>query len=83
MGESLEHRAFAIHTLEEERLIGIACATHISRHSRHAKVGITVGDRDYLHRDGRHWDRGLYALLETEYRDRRAETNQEASPEAA
>ncbi len=132
------HRTFEIHALDEETLIGVAYATHISLHSRHATVGITIGDRDYwgrgygrasfevllsycfdqldlhrvsaetfeyhtawqdlvegmgfekegtardyLRRDGRYWNKDLYALLETKYRARRAETGEMASLEAA
>jgi RimJ/RimL family protein N-acetyltransferase len=131
------NRMFEIHALEPETLIGVAYTTHISPHSRHAKVGITIGDRDYwgrgygrdsfevllsycfdqldlhrvcaetfeyntawrdlvegmgferegtardyLRRDGRYWDKGLYALLEPAYRARRVEANQKASIEA-
>ncbi|WP_103026301.1 GNAT family N-acetyltransferase [Salinibacter altiplanensis] len=132
------NRTFEIHADEEEMLIGVAYATHINPHSRHAKVGITIGDRDYwgrgygrasfeillsycfgqmdlhrvraetfeyhtawrdlvegmgfqregtardsLHRDGRYWDKGLYALLEPEYRARRTGVEREASVTAA
>ncbi|ARA92976.1 MAG: N-acetyltransferase [Bacteroidetes bacterium] len=30
-------------------------------------------ERDYLYRDGRYWDKVIYAILDTEYRARRAE----------
>ncbi|MEF8815154.1 MAG: GNAT family protein [Salinibacter sp.] len=133
------HRTFEVHTHDEGTLIGVAYATHISPHSRRAKVGITIGDRDYwgrgygrdsfelllsycfdqlalhrvsaetfeyhtawrdlvegmgfakegtardyLRRDGRYWNKGLYALLKTDYQARRAKTaDQTASLEAA
>ena len=131
-------RTFEIHALEDDTLIGVAYAAHINPHSRHAKVGITIGDRDYwgrgygrasfemllsycfdqgnlhrvsaetfeyhtawrdliegmgftregtardyLRRDGRYWDKGLYALLAPAYRARRGEARQEPSVEAA
>lgn len=136
---SSSHRTFEIHALDEEALIGVAYATHISLHSRHAKVGITIGDREYwgrgygrasfrlllaycfdqlelhrvsaetfeyhtawrdlvegmgfqkegtareyLRREGRYWDKDLYALLEPEYRARTVgdEQENEASLEA-
>jgi RimJ/RimL family protein N-acetyltransferase len=124
---SPSHRIFEIHAREDETLIGLAYATRISSHNRHAQVGITIGDRDYwgkgygresfelllaycfegiglhrvsaetfeyhtawrdllegmgfrkegtareyLRRDDTYWDKELYALLEQEYRARRA-----------
>lgn len=57
---SSPHRTFEIHALDEEALIGVAYATQISLHSRHAKVGITIGDRDYW---GRGYGRASFEVL--------------------
>lgn len=137
---SPSHRTFEIHARDEEELIGVAYVTHLSSHSRHAQVGITIGDRDYwgrgygrssfelllsycfeklalhrvraetfeyhtawrdlvegmgfqkegtireyLRRDGKYWDKEVFALLEREYRARRpsAEAGQVATMKAA
>lgn len=44
---SPSHRHFEIHDRVEEELIGVAYATQISEHNRHALVGITIGERAY------------------------------------
>lgn len=44
---SPSHRNFEIHASDDERLIGVAFATDISAHNRHARVGVTIGNRDY------------------------------------
>ncbi len=130
------HRNFEIHALDDEKLIGVAYATRISAHNRHAQVAITIGDRDYwgqgygresfelllsycfenldlhrvsaetfeyhtawrnlvegmgfrregrvqeyLHRDGKYWDKEIYGLLEQEYRVRHSKTEERASVE--
>jgi RimJ/RimL family protein N-acetyltransferase len=41
------HRDFEIHDAGEDQLIGVAYVAQISRHHRHALVGITIGERDY------------------------------------
>jgi RimJ/RimL family protein N-acetyltransferase len=48
---SPSHRNFEIHARDDEQLIGVAFATNISAHNRHARIGVTIGDRDY-------WGRG-------------------------
>jgi RimJ/RimL family protein N-acetyltransferase len=53
-------RTFEIHAHDDGELIGLAYATHISTHNRHAQVGITIGDRDYW---GRGYGRTSFELL--------------------
>ncbi|PSQ91493.1 MAG: N-acetyltransferase [Bacteroidetes bacterium QH_2_63_10] len=57
---SPSHRNFEIHAHGDETLIGVAYATRISPHNRHAQVGITIGDRDYW---GRGYGRESFELL--------------------
>lgn len=57
---SPSHRNFEIHAHDDEKLIGVAYATRIGSHNRHAQVDITIGDRDYW---GRGYGRESFTLL--------------------
>ena len=135
---SPSQRTFEIHARDDGEMIGVAYATRINTHNRHAQVGITIGERDYwgrgygrasfelllaycfnmlelhrvsaetfedhtawrdlvegmgfrkegttreyLHRDGKYWDKEIYGLLEREYRTRQTEAKEGASAEVA
>ncbi|MFP4227794.1 MAG: GNAT family N-acetyltransferase [Salinivenus sp.] len=41
------HRDFEIHDDERDTLIGIAYVARIDAHHRHARIGVTIGDREY------------------------------------
>jgi len=48
LDSSPTHQHFEIHALDADHaLIGVAFATHISEHNRHAQVGITIGERSF------------------------------------
>ena len=44
---SPSHRDFEIHDHEGDVLIGIAYVARIDTHHRHARIGVTIGDRAY------------------------------------
>ncbi len=57
---SPSHRNFEIHARTDDCLIGVAFVTDISPHNLHARLGVTIGDRDYW---GKGYGRASLELL--------------------